>query len=216
VAKRSYHQYCGLAMALDVVAERWALLIVRDLAPGPRRFNDLFAGLPGIATDMLAERLRSLEAAGAITQRQLRDPVPANVYELTNRGRELADIMGSLAVWGLPMLPKPQDGEFRMSARWAMQSMSYRYRGAVDDCAVHWTIAESELTLTITGDRAVVRYGHHGAAALTVTCSERAFLAMVRRPPAHGAALPKSIVVIGPHPLLVNLFAAMPLNLLAA
>ena len=83
MARRSYHQYCGLAAALDVVGERWALLIIRDLAPGPRRFTDLFAGLPGIATDVLADRLRSLEAAGAVRLRAIRHPVPAKLYELT-------------------------------------------------------------------------------------------------------------------------------------
>jgi DNA-binding HxlR family transcriptional regulator len=213
MAKRSYHQYCGLAMALDVVAERWALLIVRDLAPGPRRFNDLLAGLPGIATDMLAERLRSLEGAGAVAQRQLRDPVPANVYELTARGHELADIIGPLAVWGLALLPQPGDGEFRTDARWVLQSMSYRYRGGLDDAVVHWTIGGSDLTMTVTDERAVVRYGHHGDPTVSVTCSERAFFAMVRRPPSHGVALPKTVTVIGPHRQLVDVFAAMPLNL---
>jgi DNA-binding HxlR family transcriptional regulator len=213
MAHRSYHQYCGLAMALDVVAERWALLIVRDLAPGPRRYNDLFGGLPGISTDMLADRLRSLEAAGAVTSRQLRDPVPAKVYQLTDRGHELAEIVGSLAVWGLVLLPKPTDVDFRMSARWALQSMSYRYAGGVDDAVIHWTIDDVDLTLTIAEDRAVVLYGHHGDPRLSVTCPERAFLAMISRPPSSDSALPKAVLLNGPHQLLVDLFAAMPLNL---
>jgi DNA-binding HxlR family transcriptional regulator len=213
MAHRSYHQYCGLAMALDVVAERWALLIVRDLAPGPRRYNDLFGGLPGISTDMLADRLRSLEAAGAVTSRQLRDPVPAKVYQLTDRGHELAEIVGSLAVWGLAMLPKPTDVEFRMSARWALQSMSYRYAGGVDDAVIHWTIDDVDLTLTIAEDQAVVLYGHHGDPQLSVTCPERAFLGIISRPPSSDSALPKTVHLTGLHQLLVDLFAAMPLNL---
>jgi DNA-binding HxlR family transcriptional regulator len=209
---RSYRQYCGLAMALDVVAERWALLIVRDLAPGPRRYNDLFAGLPGISTDMLAERLRSLEAAGAVTSRQLRDPVPAKVYELTERGQELAEIVGSLAVWGLGLLPAPTDTDFRLSARWTLQSMCHRYSGGLADAVIHWTIDDVELTLTISPERAALRYGHHDTPTLTVNCPEQSFLRMVSRPPSPDGAPPKNVQIVGPSHLLAEVFAAMSLR----
>ena len=105
MAKRSYSQYCGLAAALDVIGERWALLIVRDLVPGPRRFTDLFDGLPGISTDLLTDRLRSLETAGAVRRREVRTPVPAQLYELTDRGLELARLAGQLADGEHPCCP---------------------------------------------------------------------------------------------------------------
>ena len=123
MGKRSYAQYCGLAAALDVVGERWALLIVRDLVPGPRRFTDLFDGLPGISTDLLTDRLRSLETAGAVRRREVRTPVPAQLYELTDRGTELARLAGRLAKWGAPMLPDIADaGDRVVNARWILQS----------------------------------------------------------------------------------------------
>ena len=90
-----------------MVGQRWALLIVRDLVPGPRRFTDLFDGLPGISTDLLTERLRSLEDAGAVRQRAVRSPAPANLYELTERGRDLAKLAGEMArgAWSCYRLP---------------------------------------------------------------------------------------------------------------
>src|SRR5829696_4568583 len=133
MASRSYQQYCGLAAALDVVGTRWALLIIRDLEPGARRFTDLFSGLPGIATDVLADRLRGLEAAGAVQQTQLKHPTPATVYELTERGRELAAIAGSLARWGAPLLPAKPEQPMRINPRWALHSMVLAYTGGARD-----------------------------------------------------------------------------------
>ena len=95
MTKRTYQQYCGLAAALDVVGERWALLIVRDLAPGPRRFTDLLEGLPGIATDMLAERLRALEAAGAVTKVEMIDPALVRGARVRHHG----SVLGKEIAW---------------------------------------------------------------------------------------------------------------------
>src|ERR1700685_1656521 len=86
---RSYGDACGVARALDVVGERWALLVVRELLLGPKRFTDLRSGLPHVGTDVLAQRLRELEQAGIIPRTQLAPPAPARVYELTARGTEL-------------------------------------------------------------------------------------------------------------------------------
>ena len=160
MGRRSYRQHCGLAAALDVVAQRWALLIVRDLGPGPRRFSDLFAGLPGISTDMLTERLRELEGAGAVEQVELSAPVPATVYQLTARGRELARIGGELASWGSSLLPPIEVSPLRSNARWALQSFATRYRGGLPDGFFHFRFDGSEeLTLHLDEGRASVRYG---------------------------------------------------------
>lgn len=162
MAKRSYSQYCGLAAALDVIGERWALLIVRDLVPGPRRFTDLFEGLPGVSTDLLTERLRSLERAGAVRRREVRSPVPAQLYQLTDRGLELARLAGQLARWGAPLLPDLADaGDRVLNARWTLQSRASRYHGGLPDGDVHFLIdGTDELTLSLAGDVARLRYGH--------------------------------------------------------
>ncbi len=212
MAKRSYQQYCGLAAALDVVGERWAMLVVRDLVPGPRRFKDLFDGLPGIATDMLAERLRSLEAAGAVEQRTLRHPAPAKVYALTERGRELARIGGELAGWGMALLPAVPDEVHRTNPRWALQTMTSSYAGGLPDGEYRWTIGDEELAVVVTGGdddpAASIVYGHGiGDAVLDVRCSATAFLSLVgRRRIGRGLD-----IVTGSPELVIALVEAMPL-----
>ncbi len=98
--RRTYGDSCGIARALDVVGERWALLVVRELLVGPRRFSDLRTGLPKIAPDVLAQRVRDLEAAGAVRRRTLPPPAASRVYELTDWGRELAPALVALGRWG--------------------------------------------------------------------------------------------------------------------
>ena len=110
---RDYGQFCPLARALDRVGDRWTLLIVRDLASGPKRYSDFLVGLPGIGTTLLAERLRRIEDDGILERREVPPPTPATVYELTRSGRELAEAMLPLALWGLRYLDKIGDDEPR-------------------------------------------------------------------------------------------------------
>jgi len=98
--KRTYADSCGVARALDVVGERWALLVVRELLLGPKRFTDLRAGLPTLGPDVLAQRLRDLEAAGVLARRTLPPPAGSRVYELTAWGRGLEPAILALAHWG--------------------------------------------------------------------------------------------------------------------
>ncbi|MET9084358.1 winged helix-turn-helix transcriptional regulator [Streptomyces sp. NPDC004237] len=98
--RRSYDQYCSAARALDVVGDRWALLIVRELLAGPRRYTDLHADLPGVSTDVLASRLKDLERDGITARRRLPPPGAVYVYELTARGRELLPVLQALGKWG--------------------------------------------------------------------------------------------------------------------
>ncbi|MFD5819835.1 winged helix-turn-helix transcriptional regulator [Streptomyces sp. NPDC127038] len=102
--RRSYDQYCSAARALDVVGDRWTLLIVRELLGGPRRYTDLHADLPGVSTDVLASRLKDMERDGLTTRRRLPPPGAAYVYELTERGRELLPVLHALGEWGGPAL----------------------------------------------------------------------------------------------------------------
>jgi DNA-binding HxlR family transcriptional regulator len=97
---RTYGDMCGIARALDVIGERWALLVVRELILGPKRFTDLRAGLPNIGPDVLSQRLRELEAAGLLSRRVLAPPAASRVYELTDRGRALEPVLLALGEWG--------------------------------------------------------------------------------------------------------------------
>ncbi|MFI9759808.1 winged helix-turn-helix transcriptional regulator [Streptomyces sp. NPDC051963] len=98
--RRSYDQYCSAARALDLVGDRWTLLIVRELLAGPRRYTDLHADLPGVSTDVLASRLKDMERDGLTSRRRLPPPGAAFVYELTGRGRELLPVLQALGAWG--------------------------------------------------------------------------------------------------------------------
>ncbi len=110
-SQRTYADSCGIARALDCAGERWALLVVRELMLGPKRFTDLREGIPGIGPDVLAQRLRDLEAAGVLRRRRLPRPAAASVYELTEWGAELEPVLLALGRWGarapLPERPRP-------------------------------------------------------------------------------------------------------------
>ena len=109
---KPYDQYCPVAHALDLVGERWSLLLVRELQHGPLRYSDLHERLPRCSTNVLATRLRELEAGGVITKRKLPPPAASTVYELTETGASLAPVIGALARWGLQTLgPPPADIE---------------------------------------------------------------------------------------------------------
>lgn len=101
---RSYGQHCALAKSLDLVGDRWTLLIVRELLDRPRRYGDLLSGLAPIATDMLAGRLRDLERNGLAVKRELPKPASGNVYELTDDGRALEEVINAFARWGRHLL----------------------------------------------------------------------------------------------------------------
>src|SRR3954463_15346775 len=111
MSKRSYDQYCPVAHALDLVGERWAMLIVKELMHGPKRYTDLAENLPGIGTNILAARLRALETCGVIAKRTLPPPAASRVYELTDYGHDLKPVMRELALWGARSLGPPTDAD---------------------------------------------------------------------------------------------------------
>jgi DNA-binding HxlR family transcriptional regulator len=112
---RSYGQYCSLAKTLDVVGDRWTLLIVRELLlRGASRYTDLRNGLPGIATNLLAERLRELERAGIVAREKAPPPIATTLFRLTERGMELEPAVKELGRWGKPLMREPAESdEFR-------------------------------------------------------------------------------------------------------
>ena len=105
--RKRYDQYCPIARALDLVGDRWALLVVRELMHGPKRYTDLVDHLPGIGTNILAARLRDLEAGGVVTKRTLPPPAASRVYDLTEYGRGLRAALRELALWGARSLGPP-------------------------------------------------------------------------------------------------------------
>jgi DNA-binding HxlR family transcriptional regulator len=116
--KRSYGQHCTVARALDVVGERWTLLLVRELSTGPKRFKDLLGGVPGIGTNLLAARLKRLEEEGIVRRSTLPPPAGSNVYELTALGRELEPVIAALSRWGTRLMgSRGEEDELR--AGWA-------------------------------------------------------------------------------------------------
>lgn len=134
---RSYHQYCSVARALDLVGDRWTLLIVRELlTQGPCRYSDLRRGLPGIASNLLADRLREMESNALITRRDQPPPMAATLISLTERGRDLGGVVRELTRWGGPlMIAPPGDDAFRV--HWFSLPLRYLCRdGSPDQPAV--------------------------------------------------------------------------------
>lgn len=109
--ERSYGQYCGLAHAASIIGERWALLILRDLSTGPKRFKDLADGLPRIPSSVLTDRLKELEANGVIERTPLPSPQRGTAYRLTAYGRDLDPILLALGGWGARTMGAPQPGD---------------------------------------------------------------------------------------------------------
>jgi DNA-binding HxlR family transcriptional regulator len=121
---RSYDEYCALAKSLDVVGDRWTLLIVRELALWGRcRYTDLRNGLPGIATNLLADRLRELEQAGVIAREDAPPPIATTLFHLTPRGEQLRPVLEDLTRWGLPLMTDqdPKDAVRSHWLAWALE-----------------------------------------------------------------------------------------------
>jgi DNA-binding HxlR family transcriptional regulator/putative sterol carrier protein len=153
-----YEQYCALARALDVVGNRWTLLIIRELRPGPRRFTDLVGGLPGISRKLLTERLRDLEGDGIINRRELPPPAARQVYELTEEGRDLATAMAPMIAWGARRLGEREPGEFfsprgpavamvGLADRDAAKGVRETYQYVVGDEAFYFVVDDGSIEL---------------------------------------------------------------------
>ncbi|HEY0168863.1 MAG TPA: winged helix-turn-helix transcriptional regulator [Jatrophihabitans sp.] len=150
MARRSYGQICGLSRALEIVGERWALLIIRDLMIGPKRFTDLRQGLPRIPTNVLSARLKELEHHGVLQRRILPRPATAVVYELTPYGRELDDILLALGRWGSQSLGPP-DADDIYTADSLMMAMRASYQGGCSSAAPEPVTYELRVTGVVIG-----------------------------------------------------------------
>ncbi len=150
---RTYDDGCAAAHALDLIGERWALLVVRELLLGPKRFTDLRAGLPGASPNVLSQRLRELEGAGVVRRRKLPPPAASRVYELTEWGEELEPVIIRLGRWGARSPSKPRD------AALGVDSLILSFRTMFDPHAANGLKASYELRLGEDVFRAVVTDG---------------------------------------------------------
>jgi DNA-binding HxlR family transcriptional regulator/putative sterol carrier protein len=151
--RRTYDDGCAAAHALDLVGERWALLTIRELMLGPKRFTDLRAGLPGVSPNVLAQRLRELEGVGVVRRRKLPPPAASKVYELTEWGKELEPVLIQLGRWGARSPSKPYD------AALSVDSLILSFRTMFDSRRADGLSATYELRFDDDVFRAVIEDG---------------------------------------------------------
>ncbi len=171
--RRLYGELCPIALALDVVGERWALLVLRELFAGPKRFTDLAEGLPGIGTSVLSERLRQLESHGVVSRRRLGPPARAQVYVLTARGAALKPVLAGLVTWGSVYLVG-KDADLATRGRWLLQAMATTAgtspRGIV---TTNFVLDGEESSLVVTKEGVEARDGLDTGAELTIRGTAR-------------------------------------------
>ena len=159
---RSYGQYCGIAKALDVIGDRWTILIIRELLiRGACRYTDLKNGLPGIATNLLSDRIRELEAAGLIEREDAPPPVAATVFQLTEAGEQLYPVVDTIGRWGVRYMTERASGdEFR--GHWFTFPVSYFLHDrdpAGPPVSIELRAARSPAVVEISGGKVSTRLG---------------------------------------------------------
>jgi len=214
MARRTYNQFCGLSRSLDIVGERWTLLIVREFMSGPKRYTDLADVLGGVGTTLLATRIRQLEHDGIIVRRTLPPPAASQVYELTPVGHELAQALVPLAIWGM----RHQLGGTRMPgetyrAEWTLvflaelidaapsagRHATYQFR--IDDSAAQLHVHDQKVTV-VPGEAA------HGADT-TLTTDFAAIVELVLGGLDTASALASSRITVEGHPAALELLLKM-------
>jgi DNA-binding HxlR family transcriptional regulator len=179
--RRNYGQSCGLAKALDVVGERWTLLLVRDLMLGPKRFTELQRGLDGLAPNLLAARLKEMEALG------LAEKTPApGAYALTPAGRELEPALHALGQWGFRYLAKPNPSD-RKELAWGLFALKRRYRGIERPLLAEIRCEGRLFQYRLEAGRADLREGSHGLPDVLLHGDGDAFRALFFRGDSAGA-----------------------------
>ena len=148
---RSYDEYCAVAKSLDLVGDRWTLLVVRELSlRGPSRYTDLRNGLPGVATNLLADRLRDLEAAGLVAREEAPPPIATTLFRLTERGAGLKPVLDELMRWGLPLMVEQRD-EDAVRSHWlagALEVMLGDRRTDGDPVTLELRLGDGPIVLT--------------------------------------------------------------------
>jgi DNA-binding HxlR family transcriptional regulator len=181
MSARSYGQLCALATALDEVGDLWALLVVRELLLGPKRFKSLAEGLPGVGTNTLAARLKQLEADGVITRETLPPPASAQVYTLTPRGHALRPVVLALVRWGAPSIGK-RPVEHPIRANWLGMALEAFCRPPPPRIPVELSMPTGVITARASGEALVVADGPLVGPGTRVRCTEDALLAALLDP----------------------------------
>lgn len=217
--RRTYGDACGVARALDIVGERWALMVVRELLLGPKRFTDIRGGLPHLSPDVLAQRLRELDQAGLVQRRKLPPPAASQVYELTPRGAALEPVVIALGRWGGANAPAPAEGlgmsldSHVMSLRTLFEpELAETFAASLalqlGDQTFHAEVADGQLE--------VVR-GEAPAPDATIETDPRTFLDLIRGVQVLGEALKAgSVSVEGDRPAVERFLGFFPLPAAAA
>jgi DNA-binding HxlR family transcriptional regulator len=154
---RNYDDPCGVARALDVVGERWTLLVVRELLFGPKRFSDLARGLPGMSQNVLSQRLRELVGAGLVERRRMGPPVSGQVYELTERGAALRPVVIELARWG-SRIPTTSRADLSVDALALALLTTFDQHGA-EDVRITLALGADRFAAEITDGRLEIARG---------------------------------------------------------
>jgi DNA-binding HxlR family transcriptional regulator len=174
-AGKRYEQYCAVARSLDVLGERWTLLVVRDLLMGPRRYTDLREAMPGIATDLLTARLRTLEDAGYVQRRKLPRPAPATVYELTPSGRRIGFVVLELARLGIEHLGPPSaDDDIDTDALVLSLRASYKPMDGDDDGSYQLEVEGEPFSVTVSAGWVETARGQADEPRCTIAAGARA------------------------------------------
>ncbi len=181
MAVRSYGEYCSIAKALDVVGDRWTFLIIRELLiRGACRYTDLKDGLPGIATNLLSDRIRELEAAGLVRREDAPPPVATTLFRLTEAGAELEPVLDAIGRWGVRYMVEPAEGdEFR--GHWFAFPVSFFLRDRDPDgppVSIELRSASSPVVIEVSGGSARMRLGTAEAPDLVLRGEPRLILAL--------------------------------------
>ncbi len=212
MSRRSYGQPCALAAALDQVGDLWALLVVRELLFGPRRFTELAAGLPGVGSNTLTGRLKQLEADGVIARRWLPPPAASTVYALTPRGQQLRPIVLALARWGAPALAHTPF-EHPVRANWLGIALEAFYvPGTLAAMVAELDMPTGRLLVTVADGALTVSEGELVGPGIRVRATEAAVLGALQRPEALAALVEAGeIAVEGDGERLLALLRACPI-----
>jgi DNA-binding HxlR family transcriptional regulator len=182
---RSYGQYCAVAKALDVVGDRWTMLIIRELViQGPCRYTDLQHGLPGIATNLLADRLRELEDAGLVRRQAAPPPVATTLFHLTDDGLELGPVLDELGRWGTRFMADPSGDEADFRSHWLafpVAEFLHDRDPAGAPVAIELRTGDQPAVIEAAGGEIRVRLGAAAAPDLVLDGAPRVILGVLTR-----------------------------------
>jgi DNA-binding HxlR family transcriptional regulator len=208
---RSYGQYCGLAKGLDLIGDRWVLLVVRELLQGPRRYGELLDGLPGIATNLLADRLRAMQDNELIVK------TADDRYALTERGEGLRDVVSAIGRWAYPLMGARRDDEaFR--CHWIVHPITSMFPGIDEsrpDATIEVRCGEQPMTIRATAGRVEVREGAATAPDLVLTGPPDAVIGLIARRLDRAEATARGVAITGDARVLRRLKPNTPGHLVA-